>query len=247
MAAPTVKRKSLRLEHRDWDAYLRRNAIRALVRGVSRPGTLLDVGCGGDALAGSVGRDVVGVDLVFGAVDTRGFAPVRASGLCLPFADRAFPVVVCSDVLEHLSLDERTRVIRELVRVTGETLIVSFPSGERAKEQDVIVKNLLLTRGTEVPSWLNEHLRQRYPAPDDVIRIVRQIDPHASTSVHDNFNRRLRKYYYRLATAGSEPYLRITRLLLSNIVRVLPSFCSLGGCYRKVVIVSRNNIPSSDQ
>ena len=44
----------------------------------------------------------------------------------LPFDDRAFNSVVCSDVLEHL--DSLHRVFAELVRVTDKWLVISLPN-----------------------------------------------------------------------------------------------------------------------
>ena len=44
----------------------------------------------------------------------------------LPFPDRAFDTVLCSDVLEHL--DSLHRVFAELVRVTGRWLVISLPN-----------------------------------------------------------------------------------------------------------------------
>jgi SAM-dependent methyltransferase len=44
----------------------------------------------------------------------------------LPFEDRAFDSVLCSDVLEHL--DTLHRVFGELVRVTRKYLVVSLPN-----------------------------------------------------------------------------------------------------------------------
>lgn len=235
-----------KVNHRDWDAYLRCKAIALLASRVRTPGMLLDVGCGSDTLARIVRRYVVGVDLELQATNARNFYPVRASGLALPFEERQFPIVVCSDVIEHLSLPDRKSVIHELLRVTGDTLIVSFPSGTDAFAQDVNIKHLFSIRGSETPSWLNEHLRQRYPTPEDVIELVRETDPHASVMVRQNFNLRLRRVYYWLATAGSKTHYRATRLLFSNIVRILPGLCSLGNCYRKAVVVTRGNATRID-
>ena len=219
---------------------MRRTIICRLSRNL-KPGTLLDVGCGGDGLARWIRRYVVGVDFEFETLTVANFSAVKASGLRLPFPDHQFPIVVCSDVIEHLALPNRIRIIRELLRVTSDVLIVSFPSGTSAKDQDTNIKTSLLVRGSEIPSWLDEHLRHQYPTPEGVLEIVQQIDPEVSTNVYSNFNLSLRKYYYRLVTAGSKPHWRALRLFSSNIIRMLPSLCSLGECYRSVVVVRRNN------
>lgn len=44
----------------------------------------------------------------------------------LPFADRSFDTVICLDVLEHL--DNFHRIFQELIRVSGDKIIVSLPN-----------------------------------------------------------------------------------------------------------------------
>jgi ubiquinone/menaquinone biosynthesis C-methylase UbiE len=95
--------------------------------------TALDVGCGDGALSRELaarGQRVVGLDLSLKrAVRARERVPEVAFGLAsayeLPFPDRAFDTVVCTDLLEHL--DEPERALRELVRVARGAVIVSVP------------------------------------------------------------------------------------------------------------------------
>lgn len=84
-------------------------------------GRVLDVGCDRAVLRGSC-RSYVGLDLS-DAADVR--QDLQAEGR-LPFSDRAFDTVVCSDVLEHL--DNLHQVFDELVRVAREHLVVTLPN-----------------------------------------------------------------------------------------------------------------------
>jgi hypothetical protein len=52
---------------------------------------------------------------------------VLANGASLPFKDRAFDAVLCSEVLEHIPAAMLGRVARELVRVCRSTLVVGVP------------------------------------------------------------------------------------------------------------------------
>jgi SAM-dependent methyltransferase len=86
-------------------------------------GSVLDVGCDEGHLRGLVpGIRYTGVD-VGGAPDV--VVDLEAAER-LPFADRAFDTVICSDVLEHL--DNLHRVFGELVRVSRRWLVISLPN-----------------------------------------------------------------------------------------------------------------------
>ena len=52
---------------------------------------------------------------------------VQANGASLPFKDRAFDAVLCSEVLEHIQSTTLGQVARELVRVCRSTLVVGVP------------------------------------------------------------------------------------------------------------------------
>jgi 2-polyprenyl-3-methyl-5-hydroxy-6-metoxy-1,4-benzoquinol methylase len=99
-----------------------------------RPGSVLDAGCGeGETIArldGLLPARVAAVDLNPEAVEftARRFPAVevtRESVLELPFADGAFELVVCLEVLEHLG-DPRA-AIAELARVSNRAVVVSVP------------------------------------------------------------------------------------------------------------------------
>jgi 2-polyprenyl-3-methyl-5-hydroxy-6-metoxy-1,4-benzoquinol methylase len=99
-----------------------------------RPRSVLDAGCGeGETIArldGLLPARVAAVDLNPEAVEftARRFPAVevtRESVLELPFADGAFELVVCLEVLEHLG-DPRAATA-ELARVSNRAVVVSVP------------------------------------------------------------------------------------------------------------------------
>ncbi|MBS1868991.1 MAG: class I SAM-dependent methyltransferase [Actinobacteria bacterium] len=95
--------------------------------------TVLDVGCGDGRLTNRlVARHerVVGVDIAAEALrhvaaETH-VAPVTA----LPFEDRAFELVLCTEVLEHLDDEQLACALRELSRVASRFVLVSVPFEE---------------------------------------------------------------------------------------------------------------------
>jgi len=97
------------------------------------PGVVLDVGSGDGALAADLrattGARVVGVELSLRRLervaDRTPVSLVGGSAYELPFSDRSFPLVVCTDLLEHL--DDPSRAMAELVRVSARHVLVSVP------------------------------------------------------------------------------------------------------------------------
>lgn len=134
-----------------------------LVRQV-QPSSLLDAGCGqGFTLraleqaglsAATMGVDLDGESLAWGRAHNLSRAPlVAAEVLRLPFADRSFDLVLCLEVLEHLT--EPGRGLTELLRLTRRYVLVSVPH-----EPWFRLANLL--RGKHVAALGNdpEHVQQ---------------------------------------------------------------------------------------
>lgn len=100
--------------------------------------SLLDVGCGDGQVARAFrehlgpGALVVGLDR--GRPGLMRFwqagQPLAADADALPFVDRAFDLVLASEVLEHLPDDVLRGTVRELMRVARREIIVSVPNRE---------------------------------------------------------------------------------------------------------------------
>ena len=113
-----------------------RDAVLDLVGDVS--GTrVLDVGCGTGHLTRSLtGKNLVaGIDLSAGMLRfaaAKGLAPVRGSGLDLPFKDGTFDIVLANSVIQLISAGEA--FMGELVRVTrkGGRVIVTTINARNA-------------------------------------------------------------------------------------------------------------------
>ena len=110
--------------------YWQRTRFRHVVELVGRRGPVLDVGCGSSRIlsalpAGSVGLDILARKLRYAR--RFGRALVQASAARLPFADGAFPCVVCSQVIEHVPRE--APVLEELCRVLapGGRLVLGTP------------------------------------------------------------------------------------------------------------------------
>lgn len=126
--------------------------------------TILDVGCGRGEFLGQLGPGywTVGVDLVR---PTRipGGRFVQASVDALPFADRAFDLVTCFEVLEQLPRDSYERALAELQRVAAHHLVISVPNREVLAEGLVVCQQCACAFH---PSW---HVRSFDPQTLEVL------------------------------------------------------------------------------
>lgn len=96
-------------------------------------GAALDVPCGAGRLRTTLraaGVSWVGADvspsMLRAAVEEGGGSVLNASAFALPFADRAFELVVCCRLLHHLSDADMHTCIRELGRVSSRLVVASF-------------------------------------------------------------------------------------------------------------------------
>lgn len=142
----------------------------------SRAFSLLDVGTGlGDIPARVRARaaqcgvtvDTVGLDtseaLAVAAHDTN-LPMLRADARRMPIADRAFDVVLCSQVLHHFRRDDGIALLRELDRVARRRIVVSD-----------IRRSWLAAAGIWLASWpLRFHPVSRH---DGVVSVLRGFTP----------------------------------------------------------------------
>jgi dolichol-phosphate mannosyltransferase len=127
--------KSADYDHRAFDSWIplqrywqraRFQVIRGMADGSTR---ILDIGCGSSRIVQSLPQ-AVGMDMQIRKLRwlrAPGRQLVQASLMELPFADRAFDCVICSEVIEHIDRDliDLTDMVRVLA--PGGTLILGTP------------------------------------------------------------------------------------------------------------------------
>jgi len=91
-----------------------------LERTMRKPGTVLDVGCGGGNMFYLSVGPTVGIDLAFASLKRASAVypqVARAKVEALPLPNNAFDYVVSTDVLEHLSPTVKDKAFSEMTRV----------------------------------------------------------------------------------------------------------------------------------
>jgi ubiquinone/menaquinone biosynthesis C-methylase UbiE len=119
----------------DEPAFLHRRTLVRRLLPREAPARVLDVGCGDGSLAEDLrrrtGAALTMADLSWRRVERAtgrnpGSAAAQASIYGLPWRDRSFDLVVCTDLLEHL--DDPAAAMAELVRVSARHVLVSVPN-----------------------------------------------------------------------------------------------------------------------
>lgn len=141
----------------------------------SRSGVLLEVGSGQQGISAFMEERVIGVDIRFGGNPAQEITPIKASATALPLGDACFDRVICSDMLEHLTTDDRPRAIDELIRMTKGTLFLACPCGEAARRADEWLGKLYRFMDITPPGWLEEHLGRRIPDPEEITEALRRL------------------------------------------------------------------------
>jgi ubiquinone/menaquinone biosynthesis C-methylase UbiE len=119
--------------------------IRALVA-AWQPRRILDIACGrGQWVPALPPVEWVGVDIWLPYLRAQRFQSrnlIRATAVQLPFRSRSFDVVLCLEILEHLSRDDGARMLEEAKRVAKRAVIATTPTDPLVRHsQDVINGN----------------------------------------------------------------------------------------------------------
>ena len=118
--------------HAYHDIFLRYHTIDRVLRRAGVESLVLEVGCSNWGLAAWRGRPVVGVDIEFSETRVADLIPLVADATRLPFPDGAFEAAISSDMLEHISPQNRQAAVSELIRVATRIIVLAVPVGAKA-------------------------------------------------------------------------------------------------------------------
>jgi hypothetical protein len=170
--------------------------------------SILEVGSGNIGVARYLKRKVVGLERDFiGPVD-EWLEPAHGNILDIPFADRSFDIVLCVDVLEHLSESSRSQAISELIRCARSKVIISCPCGSSAEEGERHLADLFRRSGVGVQGWLAEHITNGLPSVGSIFKeLVKtglKFEITGNESVNQHFAGILLDYFFPFSSGRND-------------------------------------------
>jgi SAM-dependent methyltransferase len=208
---------------------------------------LLEVGSGSRGIARYLPAcwEVTACDLSFDDYRAPVVAPaghvrrIEASVLELPFEDASFDVVIALDLLEHLPAQDRPQALAQLRRVADRCLIVGCPTGPAALRSDERLSRFYQRTGTPSPLWLEEHLRNGFPAVSD---LTRELTDHGQLALYANESLRTHALVSRLE--ATPIVWRLTNLLSSVLAAGLKSARWAAASRRALSLLRADQDPS---
>ncbi len=197
--------------------------------------TILDVGSGSLGITPYLKRKVTGADKEFLGPETQLLKRVKTSAIKLPFNNSSYDIVLCVDVLEHVSPNKRSLVVGELIRIAKNKVFLSFPSGEYATKEDQFLFAYLNKKLHKTDQYLAEHLK--FGLPD--INIINSYIPKTLNRVTINY---VNIYLHRIILIMQFSDKRLGKIISSFIfILMLPifSFINFEPTYRKLIIVDK--------
>lgn len=146
------------------------------------PVRVLDVGAGADDLSRAFLPDRFAITLADTSTFGRSDITLLRPGAPLPFADRAFDVVLAMDVLEHVPLAGRAGLVGELARVAGLAVVLSHPNRTAAvMASERLLADAHRTRFGVESRFLGEHAEFGLPTGDEAPSALRSAALHVAT------------------------------------------------------------------
>lgn len=90
----------------------------------------------------------------------------------LPFSANSFDVACSIDVLEHIPKDKRKDFIENLIKISNNKVILSFPIGTKSHmEYETKIQKILASKNYDI-KYLKEHIKYGLPEKNEVLKLI---------------------------------------------------------------------------
>lgn len=133
---------------------------------------ILEVGSAGLGIAPYLKREVTGIDVDFKPPFHPFLRRVKASCTKLPFTDSSYDIVLSMDLLEHLNREDRVKSISEMIRVAKKSVLIGFPSGKLATDQDILLHKYYKNKYGKNYQFFEEQIHEGLPEKEEIHKII---------------------------------------------------------------------------
>lgn len=163
------------------------------IRKMSKVNKILEVGSDGLGIAPYLKRKVTGADIRFRPPFHPLLRKMKASVVKLPFADSSFDLVISMDMLEHLSSQDRSIAINEMVRVADKWLLIGVPAGKKAQVQDIIFHNYFKEKIGQEYDFFKEQITEGLPKRVEIYKMIKNSakNYHKKVDINEQGNENL--------------------------------------------------------
>lgn len=209
-----------------------------LIRKKFPPGKnlFLEVGCGHGELLSWLNQDgsikVFGCepsdDLYDASDEIKRSRLTKATGTNLPYQDNFFDCAFSSDVLEHVSPQDRIPFIKEMIRVTKPSGTIVFSVFMKVSFAFRMFGILHGVFANKIPKWYTEHVETTLPSYPDIVSTMEQECRNLSTTWYQG--------YVNIAGLAFQTFLKAPRLK-RLVTPLIPCIAALDFIGRKTSCV----------
>lgn len=214
------------------DAYLRYQPVIQWLQRHGKDARVLEIGSGDFGLVSYLKYPVVRTDIQF-TRRSPAASRVQANAVKLPFGDKTFDLVFSADLLEHVHPQDRARIVEESVRVSRKNVLMIFPCGVRAREQDFRIARKFEKEFLSGLAVLKEHERFLFPEEKEIEAWLNAVSSRAVRwTIKKSFNLGLREFFISCWLRGYAGF--VERIMKLPFISFL---LHPGRCYRRVLAI----------
>jgi len=206
--------------------------------------SIIEIGSGKIGITSYLKQKVVGVDVTFDDYPSLGYLEERVyNGTKLDYFDNRFDFVISVDMLEHVPIRERQRIISEMIRIGKTYIVLAFPCSAKSKLYEKKLERRYIRCGLPVPKYLKEHMESGLPDENEIIHMIKQMFLSRNICQYDLIvlpNENLKLWYlHEIIKSKGVVYFYPAMVAIKLLLCIMPFLTSIGECYRKIIIIKK--------